>query len=324
MNVHIMQTLKQKYMKNALTEKLMHRIVSADNKVLSALNEQKKHELILEDFNKQQMAQATDVINKLKSLNFSGLQSLTQARDKAISDVTAALTNSSEKGIVRKILNLFSDQKENPLVDALAFTGAVYNFFQVFSQYVKSIAGNDTEKSILELVTGKTKDELDDINAVQGLGKEEKTKIDNIKKLIAKGLKPEGKINLISKNWVDKYLGGKSGLENFSNELVNVSVKDLQTIINDTTNSLKTIESVNDSVANASEKSTMPSSSTTGSEKSTSAEKTSSTKQTTANAATTKTPSDKKEKAILALKNAKVDQATIKKVMLALTKNGLL
>jgi len=318
-----MESLKQKYAKKLLTESISERISLADKKVLKALNENKKLDLILEKFDQQQMAQATDLIKKLKSLDFSKFKTLSQGRDKAISDVTAAL--SGQGSLVKKIIGLFSSEKENPLVDSLAFTGAMYNFFSTFSQYVKSIAGEDTDKTLMELVTGKTEDELGDISAVSGLGQEEKKKIDNIKKLIARGMKPEGKIINFSKNWIDKYLNGKEGLETLSDEMLKIKVKDLQAVIADTTNSLKTVNSVNDSVANASEKQTTPTSSTTGSEKSTTTSTSQSTKPTSpSSASSTKNTQNKAQQVAAVLKKAKLDQGTIKKVVTTLSKNNLL
>lgn len=321
-----MQTLKHNYDQQILVKETVSRLTKADKKIVSVLEENKRIDLVLEAFDKKQMTLATDILKKLKALNFQGLQTLAKGRDAAISDVTAALTNSQEKGLVRKIVNLFSKEKENPLVDSIAFASAVQNFFEMFGQYTSALAGDDAEKSISELVTGKSKDELDDLNAVQNLGEEEKKKIKNIKNLITKGFKPEGKLASISKNWIDKYLGGSKALDTLGNEILDMKVGDLKTVINNSAESLKTVDSVSQSLVAASTQTTTPTNSTTGSEQAASTKSTSGT-SSTKSSSTNKTASvknKKAKKAVEVLKKAKLNQMTIKTVVNTLVKNNLL
>lgn len=325
-----MKTLKQQYKQKLFINELSERLSKADEKLQLVIEENKKIDLILEDFNQEQMKQATDLLKKLKSINFSNLEILTKARDAAINDVTAALSGSEEKGLIRKIVTLFTNKKENPLIDAIAFTDAIQNFFSSFSQYANSIAGSETEKTVSELITGKTKDELEDLQSVNKLGSEEKKKLDNIKNLIYKGFRPEGKLANISKNWIDKYLGGKKGLDTLANQIISMKAKDLKSVINTTTETLKTVDNVGQAVAAASEKSATPSSPTTGSEETTttsSTQKTKSTSKQTAEKPATVQATSKEEKiklAAAALKKAKFNQETVKKVITTLVKNNLI
>jgi hypothetical protein len=321
-----MQTLKYNYDQQVLIKETVSRVTKADKKIMSVLEENRKIDLILEAFDKKQMALATDILKKLKALNFQGLETLAKGRDAAISDVTAALSNSQETGLVRKIINMFSKEKENPLVDSIAYASAVQNFFEMFSQYTSAMSGDDPEKSISELVTGKTKDELDDAGSVNALGAEEKKKLKNIKSLIAKGFKPDGKLASISKNWVDKYIGGQKGLDSIGNEILAMKVKDLKSVIASATESLKSVESVGQSLVAASTQSTTPTNAPTGSEQSTTTKSTTGTSSSKTGDAgkTANVASDKAKKAVEVLKKAKLNQMTIKTVVNALAKSNLL
>jgi hypothetical protein len=257
-------TLKEQHRVKSLKKKLLE----IDRKVVSEVKENTRELMILEAFDKQQMAAAVDIIKKLKTLNFGSLTTFAQARDAAVADVTKVLSGDKSQGIVKKIVNLFKDKKDNPLVDVLAFSDALQNFFEQFSQYVTALGGDDDSQTLGTAVTGKSADELADLSAVKGLGGEEKKKLAQLQKIIVNGLKPQGALANIGKNWVDKYLKGSGGLRSVAKELINMSVKDLNAIAKNVAASLKNTDAVGQAAAGAAEQASVETTGTTGTEKS--------------------------------------------------------
>lgn len=237
---------------------------------------------ILEAFDKQQMSAAIDIVKKMRAIDFKGLTALASARDVAVSDVTKVLSGNQEQGLIRKIVNLFKDNKENPLVDTLAFANALNNFFGQFSQYVTALNSDSKNNNVTlgTLVTGKSADELDDLSSISGLGSDEKKKLADLQKVIINGLKPEGALANIGKSWVDKYMKGRKGLQQLAKDMLKMTVKDLNTISTSVTNSLKNAEAVGDSAAGAAAQGSVGSTETTGSASATSSVPTSGTSGT--------------------------------------------
>lgn len=254
------QTLKKQYEARQV-RRLQERLNVVDRHVITELRIDPRDRLIIEAFDKQQMAAAIDIVKKLKTIEFSALNSLRAARDAAVADTTKVLSGSAEKGLVRKIVGLFKSEKENPLVDTLAFASALNNFFDQFVQYVSALGGvQDTagggpkkggDQTLGTIITGKSADELGDVLSVGGLGGEEKKKLAEFQKVIINGLKPEGALAKIGKNWIDKYMKGKKGLQQLANEMMKMTVHDLDAVAKSVSAGLKNASAVGQAAAGA-------------------------------------------------------------------------
>lgn len=249
------RTLKEQYEAKQV-KRLQERLRPIDRKVISELRWSPQDMLILEAFNQTQMKSAIDTVKKLKGIDFGALGSLAAGRDAALKDVTNALAGGSKQGLVRKIVNLFKSDKENPLVDALAFCSALDNFFGQFSQYVTALGGDKQDQPLSTILTGKTPDEIDDLNAIQGLGGDEKKNLKNMQNVIIKGFKPDGALARISKTWVDKYMGGRKGLQALAKDLLKMTPKDLNAISHSVSESMKNVSAAGDAASGASQQGT--------------------------------------------------------------------
>lgn len=258
------RTLKEQY-RTKQVSLLKERLVSIDRLVIVEQRISPSDRLILEAFDKQQMTAAIDIIKKLKAIDFGSLTSLAQARDAAVSDVTRVLSGDKSQGLIRKIVNLFKSEKENPLVDVLAFSNALHNFFTQFSQYVSALGTGQEDQTLGTVVTGKSPDELTDLNAIKGLGGAEKKKLADLQKVIINGFKPEGALANLGKNWIDKYLKGKKGLQSLARDLLKMSVKDLTALSSNIVSNLKNVEAVGQAAAGAAQQATVGTTTSTGS-----------------------------------------------------------
>lgn len=256
-------TLKEQYEAKQV-RRLQERLGPIDRKVMSELKWDARDQLIFEAFDKQQMAAAVDIIKKLKAIDFGALTSLAQARDAAVNDVTKVLAGDKSQGLIRKIVGLFKSDKENPLVDVLAFSQALNNFFGQFSQYITALGGGKDDQALGTIVTGKSPEELADLNAIKGLGGEEKKKLGDLQKVILNGFKPEGALANLGKNWIDKYMKGKKGLQMLAQDMLKMSVKDLTNIGTNVTNSLKNADAVGQAAAGAAQQGAVASTGSTG------------------------------------------------------------
>lgn len=255
------QTLKKQYEARQV-RRLQERLHVVDRRVITELRVDPRDRLILEAFDKQTMAAAIDIIKKLKTIEFSALNSLRSARDAAVADTTKVLSGSAEKGLIRKIVGLFKSDKENPLVDTLAFASALKNFFDQFVQYVSALGGvSDTgdasgkkkggDQTLGTIITGKNADELEDVLSVGGLGGDEKKKLAEFQKVIVNGFKPEGALAKVGKNWIDKYMKGKKGLQQLANEMMKMTVHDLEAVAQSVSADLKNASAVGQAAAGA-------------------------------------------------------------------------
>lgn len=261
-----MKTLKERYEIKQVNQ-LQERLESIDGLVSEIVRDERSR-MIFEAFDKQQMAAAIDIVKKLRAINFGGISSLSKARDVAVADVTKVLGGDKSQGLIRKIINLFKDQKENPLVDVLAFADALNNFFGQFTQYVSALGGKD-DQVLGSVVTGKEPNELTNPGALSSLNPEEKKKLGALQNVIIKGFKPEGVLANIGKNWVDKYLKGKEGLKQLANDMLKMKLKELNAISASVTNSLKNVEAVGQAAAGAAQQGSLGTTGSTGSEVST-------------------------------------------------------
>lgn len=266
------KTLKENYELRLLRNKLQQ--------VDKAVVENTQQTLVLEAFNKEQMAAAIDIVKKLKTLNFGNLTTLAQARDAAVMDVTKSLAGIKDQGIIRKVVSLFKGEAENPLIDALAFADALHNFFSQFTQYIEALSSDDDSQTLSTLVTGKSQEELDKLGSIQNIGPEEKKRLAELQKVIIQGLKPEGTLANVGKNWIDKYLKGKKGLKQLAQDMMKMSVKDLKSISDSVVSGLKNAETIGQAAANASQQASTGTAGSTGSEKTASGEATAGTKGT--------------------------------------------
>jgi hypothetical protein len=262
--------------------KLKERLQIVDRRIINSLNSVSNDDLIFEAFDKKQMSAAIDIVKKLKALNFGALTTLSQARDAAINDVSKVLAGTNSSGLVNKIINLFKSEKDNPLVDTLAFANATNNFFGQFSQYMTALGGGDqnSDQTLSFITTGKSADELADVSSINGLGAEEKKKLGDFQKVVVNGFKPDGALSKVSQTWVDKYMKGTKGLKLLAKEMLGVNVKDLNVIANNVTNNLKNVSSVGQAAAGASQQATAGSTGTTGTSTSTSSSATDGTAST--------------------------------------------
>lgn len=249
------KTLREQYEAKKV-KSLQERLVPIDKKVISELRWSENDQLIYEAFDKNQMNQAIKTVKQLKTINFGALGSLAAGRDAAVNDVTSALAGSSSKGLIRKIVGLFKSGKENPLVDSLAFCDALNNFFGQFSQYVTALGGENQDQPLATIITGKNPDELDDLTSIQGLGSDEKKKLKDMQNVILKGFKPNGTLGKLSKNWIDKYMKGKKGMQQLAKDLLKMTPKDLNVIGNSVAGALKNAEAVGQAAAGASQQAT--------------------------------------------------------------------
>lgn len=268
------KTLKEVYALRQLRERASK---IDDSEVIA---ESRATTLILEAFNQKQMNAAIDIVKKLKSFNFGNLTALAKARDKAVNDVTKVLAGQKEQGVVRKIVALFKSEPENPLVDVLAFANALHNFFGQFEQYITALGPKDESQTLGSVITGLDDKELASNINNDNLGDDEKKQLANLQKLIINGLKPDGLLANVGKNWIDKYLGGRAGLKQLAQDMLKVSVKDLKTISASVEAALKDIDAVGQAAAGAAQQSASTSTPSTGSSATTGTSSPSSSKST--------------------------------------------
>jgi len=257
------KTLKEQFGKKNKVINLKEKLKPINRKLLS--NPDMRSIMIYEAFDKLQMKAALDILKKLKGIDFGAMTSLSQARDLAVRDVTKVLSGSKETGMIRRIVDLFKDDKENPLVDAMAFASALNNFFGVFAEYMDALPNASDEKTLGAIVTGKEEKDLSTSDIVGGLDNDRKKKLSELQNLILTGFKPEGDmIAKLGKSWIDKYLKGKKGMQQVAKDLLKMTLKDLKSIANSVTSSFQNINSVADAVAGAASQGATGSSSTTG------------------------------------------------------------
>lgn len=254
-------TLRERYEEKAKLGSLKEKLKIIDENVSSY---DERDSLILEAFDKQQISAAVDIVKKLKAINFGPLVALAQARDAAVADVTKVLSGSDTRGMVRKIIDLFKDEKENPLVDALAFSNALHNFFSQFTEYVTALGSNAGDDQTLgTIITGQSSENLD-MASFGSLSPENRKKLTDLQNVIIKGLKPEGAIAAAGKSWSDKYLKGRKGLQQLAKNMLSVKLSDVKTISNSVISSLKNVEAVSQAAAGAAQQGAVGTTGSTG------------------------------------------------------------
>jgi len=92
------------------------------------------------------------------------------------------------KNLFDKVIGLFKKEKDNPLVDVIAFANMLFSFFTLMYKFLSAMGGDDDQ----------TVEEIVGIN-----GKSTLTAI------VQKGIKPQGGIiQKLGTNWTKKYLQG--------------------------------------------------------------------------------------------------------------------
>lgn len=272
-----MKTLKERYESKQIED------LSARLPVIS--ESMREDALILEAFDKAQMAAAIDIIKKLKTINFNQLESLKQARDVAVNDVNRVLGGQRDKsgtGVIRTIINLFKnkDDKDNPLIDALAFSSALNNFFSVLPEFIDAnLTGSETsdDESFGKALVGL---EPSEISTISGVESDKKKKLQDISNVIINSLKPEGTLAKVGISWLNKYMKGKKGLQSLANELIKMSVKNLKALSSNITSTLSNVNSVGQAAVGAAQQAAAPTTKTSGSEQTTSSQASTGTKVT--------------------------------------------
>lgn len=313
-----MRTLREQHDIRSLQKKL--------RRIDENLITEEADKIILEAFNKQDMAAAIDIVKKLKTFNFGSLQILSSARDAAVNDVTAVLAGDKNVGIVRKIVNLFKGHKENPLIDVIAFCDAMKNFFDQFTQYI-TVLSSDDQQTLATVVTGKTPEQLRDAETITGLAGEQKKQLQNLYKVITNGFKPNGTLANVSKNWIDKYVGGRGNLKQLAQQMMAMKVGELKQVATNVSGSLKNVEAVGQAAAGAASQETTTATSTNGSEAPKTAQPGQGTEETKPATATGTTPVDagvQKTYDMVKDKLENVDQKTALTVINALAAAGRL
>lgn len=322
-------SLQERYEKRVNVTMLKAKLSTIDEGMRSSFDE--RDSLILEAFDKKQIAAAVDIVKKLKAINFGPITSLAQARDAAVGDVTKVISGQDTRGLVRRVIDMFKDDKENPLVDSLAFADAVNNFFSQFTQYVAALGGEAGDDQTLgTIITGLGEEELADATSINGLGAEAKKKLSDLQRVIVNGMKPEGNIAKAGKNWVDKYMKGRKGLQQLAKDMLKVKLGDVKSIASSVTTSLKNVEAVSQAAAGASQQATAQTTGSTGTNSSTSSQASTGTSSTKSGAVAPKaqvpTPStgNAAGRAFASLKDAGVDKqhgvspATLQAIIAAL------
>lgn len=247
-------TLKKKY-EAAQIEKVTKKIKLTESKQrkVELLNES----LILESFDQKLIVKSSELIKKLKAVDFagSGIHSLAKGRDAAVDDVSLILGQKSKQGLVRRVVSLFKKDKENPLIDVLAFTDALHNFFSLFGSFIDSHKTNKSSGrlSVQELLTGISADDIEtsELAASVGITTDGKKKLKNLESLIKKGFKPDGKLNKIKTNWFSKYF--KNNFKQFSNEIMKSNVKDIESLAAEIEKSFNNAEEIGTAAVSASD-----------------------------------------------------------------------
>lgn len=281
--------------------------------------------LIKEAFNNELMLQASNIFKTLLSINFAeaGLKTLAQARDLAVKDVDDVISNKSERGLIRKFVNLFKTDKQR-LMDALAFCDSMKNFFSTMVQYMdaKKTGINDPEKlRIGDVIIGKTDPKSSDYA----------DKIRTFERLVKLGLAPQGILKKFSRTWQDKYL--KNQVNRVAQELLRCNMRQFEDLAKKIEESLQNVGQVAQGAFGASNV-TSQTSPTTGTEQSKSTQPSDASSQTdkTQQSGTGSTSNPDSKKALTVADKVfndirsdfgTLDPDTVKKVIAVLALNDL-
>lgn len=325
-----MKTLKQLHEMKSIYE--LRSKISKVDKLL--INEQKHQNLVLEAFDKDKMKLAGDLIQKLNSINFGAMKTLSNAKNLAIKDCKESLNG---PGVMQKIINLFKDKQTNPLADAVALCDALFNFFSIFPETIKSLnSENKTQAGGMNFSSDSTLGSLfgdkedDEFDAFAKAVKNKDPKALTLQKVITTGFKPDKLLASIGKNYFTKYLNGKSGMQSLTSEMLNMRVSELMTIAESVTSALKNAEVVSQAISGAVEN-TSKSSDSTSSAPSTSSDSSKTSKETTSAATSPGAKVDKTdlvkssyEKISDELTKSGIDQNTALRVLKTLSKHDKL
>lgn len=105
------------------------------------LIESYKVQIIAEAINQKDLAEATKIIDKLRSLKGKGIDSFDEAIDKLISDVNKYTGSSTLTAVWQKIKSIAGSK--NPVVKALAFSNALESGFKQVPTILKNNVSSD-------------------------------------------------------------------------------------------------------------------------------------------------------------------------------------
>lgn len=253
------RTLKETRQLNMLKAK----VESIDKRLPKSAGER----LLTEKFDQQEMKLAIEMVKRMKSIDFGTLNVLKSARDEAVQDVVKVMGGNTGMGLVRRIASFFTGKEENPLVDFLAFAEALHNFFGQMNGFIGSLAtgveGAD-EKTVQELMTG-AGEETDIVAAVKQASPDAKKRVQQLQTMIIKGLRPEGALQAIAKNWVSKYL--KNNLKGLAQDIMKTKVGMIKKISESITQQLSNASDVGQAAVTASAVATKETQPSIGTEK---------------------------------------------------------
>lgn len=244
-----MSTLREQYELKRVN-RLQHKLATLDEQITY------DHIILHEAFDKQQMEAAADILKKLNALDFGQLEKLNAAKKAAIHDVENVMGGGG-KDIIRTIANVFKKAigkeavKDNPLTTSLAFVDGIKTFFEQFNVYITARYTGSDDKTLLQLTTNDAATELETLKSAM-LNKDVKKNVEDLHKLVYTGLKPDSPLTKLGQNWLTKYMGGKSGVEELFRQLLLISVKDVKAIASKVATSFPNIESVGNAAVQAS------------------------------------------------------------------------
>lgn len=210
------------------------------DKYQQKLNEERaayrKHQIILENFDQATADKTLKLMKQLNAIKWPNeLPSFKYATKKAIAELKSILSGAGRgKNLFDKIVGLFKSEKENPVVDVVAYISAISSFFNVMGKLTDALEGSNQENATVGQIIGN--DETISINDQQ------------FNNIIKKGLKPEGSMANIKTNWLQKYMGNDT--DAVAHEISNMSPKALKDFSLSLQNSLAGTKEIANSIAN--------------------------------------------------------------------------
>ncbi len=197
-----------------------------------------RKELILrENFDKQTVSKAVQVIKQLNSIKWPAeLNSLKNATKNAVDELKRVIAGQGrKKGILDTVIGLFKSGKENPFLDVVAYSSALYSFFETMGKLVDAlhIEGDKENMTVGQIVA----DSDSDMDEQMFLN------------IVKKGLKPAGAMAKVQTNWVKKYLN--NDVEQVAKDIVNMSPSQLQDFSQHILQAISGTKEVSDKVAKA-------------------------------------------------------------------------
>lgn len=223
------ETLQERYT-NARVTALQKKLTSLDENVNRQLDEHLSI-VISEAFNRETATKAIALIKQLNSIPWPGeLALFSNASKAAVAELQRVLAGQGrKKGVFNTLVNMFKRQDDNPFIDVIAYANAVHQFFSVMQEYVEAAKeGNEVT-----------------------LGNVFKGNDDAFKKIVQKGLKPEGLIANLGTNWMKKFMKDDPDLSRLMAGLSKLPLQKLESLAKHVTQKLNDIDDISNAVAAA-------------------------------------------------------------------------